>query len=515
MVSERVLCTLLLVGLNLLTASAFWRKQTADPPDIREPTLKIIRSFIHGQGEWADDYIFSIKRNLDLQLAHDMGERKAVSVILYCTTNKCDNIVEQLRTMTTEDKTYANDCMHYMRGHSQEHEDLGGRTQKLLVDALGKCPNGVIVYDALQGMTLSEAKVLVNVLSEGGSLIWEGKMIQTTNSLLFLVVSGAHKGHFGIRKTWLNLRSDGFRWENDYEDVKNFVQTCDICQQFRQLQRNVDLGMIDSPIPNHTLCLDFVGPLPRGRHGYRFIATGIDAFTKFGTAQASKTCSSSQIIKLLKNWFTLNGPPQRILCDNGAAFISKEFESFCERHGVDIIHTPAYSHKSAGTVEAYNKNFVNRLKRIWKEKGGDWTEHINECTQEINRTVHCTTLSCPRYLLKGINRNGGLTNAERLEKDRNLAYERIRRAHELSAARYAKNVKQAPLREGMEVSWYNFKLADRLDSKLYSKWKSPCILTKKRSEHRWDIELPDGSYLYNVHRDFLQPFRRKIGGPML
>ena len=70
------------------------------------------------------------------------------------------------------------------------------------------------------------------------------------------------------------------------DDVK-ISKTCDICQQFRQLQLNVNLGMIDSPTPNHSLCVDFIGPLPRRRHGYRIIATRIDAFTKFGTAQAS------------------------------------------------------------------------------------------------------------------------------------------------------------------------------------------------------------------------------------
>ena len=169
-------------------------------------------------------------------------------------------------------------------------------------------------------------------------------------------------------------------------------------------------------------------------------------------------------------------PTGTYLCDNGAAFISKEFESFCERHGVDIIHTLAYSHKSAGTIEAYNKNFVNRLKRIWKEKRGDWTEHINECAQEINRTVHRTTLFCPRYFLRGIHRNGKLAaNDEQLASDRRLAYERIKRAHEQSARKYAKNAKDVPIHEGMEVFWHNSKLADRLDSKLYSKWVSPCI----------------------------------------
>ena len=73
---------------------------------------------------------------------------------------------------------------------SEEHNDLGGRTQKSVIDALGEYPNSVIVYDAPQGMALSEAKVLVNVLLEGGSLPWDGRTIRTTNSLLFLVVSG-------------------------------------------------------------------------------------------------------------------------------------------------------------------------------------------------------------------------------------------------------------------------------------------------------------------------------------
>ena len=79
--------------------------------------------------------------------------------------------------------------MRYIKGRSEEHEDLGGQTQKTIIDAMGECPNSVIVYDALQGMTLSEAKVLVNALSEGGSLTWDGKTIKTTNSLLALLSS--------------------------------------------------------------------------------------------------------------------------------------------------------------------------------------------------------------------------------------------------------------------------------------------------------------------------------------
>ena len=190
MVSERGLHGLLLFGLSLFWVTALWGHQSADLSDVIKTTLETIRHFVHGQGDWTDDYIFGIKRNLDLQLLHETGERKAVAVILYCTTNKCDSISERLRTMSTEKNSHMEDCMHYIKGHSEEHEDLGGQTQKTIIDAIGECPNSVIVYDALQGMALSEAKVLVNVLSEGGSLTWDGKTIKTTNSLLFLIVSG-------------------------------------------------------------------------------------------------------------------------------------------------------------------------------------------------------------------------------------------------------------------------------------------------------------------------------------
>ena len=106
MVSERGLHGLLLFGLSLFWVTALWDHQSADLSDVRETTLETIRHFIHGQGDWTHNYVFGIKRNLDLQLLHETGERKAVAVILYCTTNKCDSISERLRTMSSKKFTH-------------------------------------------------------------------------------------------------------------------------------------------------------------------------------------------------------------------------------------------------------------------------------------------------------------------------------------------------------------------------------------------------------------------------
>ena len=323
------------------------------------------------------------------------------------------------------------------------------------------------------------------------------------------LIKKAHAGHFGVKKTFLNLRSDGTRWTNDFNDVRDYVNNCETCQMFRNPRSEVDLGMIDSPSPNHTLCLDFIGPLNRGSHGFRYIATGIDAFTKFGVGRLCKTCSAAQAIKLVLEWARKFGAPQRILCDNGSAFIARSFESTCTQHGIDILHTPAYSHKSAGTVEAFNRNLVNRLRRIWAERRGDWTTHVSTSVQEINRTIHSTTLFCPQYLLTGTQRDGTITSPQQLDTDRGLAYQRIIKAHQQNKTRHHKKVKNRPMEVGAEVSWYNTQLADRLDSKLYSKWVYPCVVVKKHSDHRWDIRMPNGSTLHNVHRDFLRRLDRR------
>eukprot|EP00210_Caulerpa_lentillifera_P008350 g7964.t1 len=320
------------------------------------------------------------------------------------------------------------------------------------------------------------------------------------------LLKDAHRGHFGITKTLLNLHAGGHKWKGDYKDVRDFIKNCEACQQFRRPQCAVDLGMIDSQCPNHTLCMDHIGPLQGGRYGHKYIVTGVDSFTKMGLAITSRRNDSKSIIKFVQEWIKHHGCPCRILSDRGAAFISREFKTFCKSQQVDVIHTPPYSHKSAGTIEKFNNNVINRLRRIKYETGMNWSSLVKKCIEEINRTVHLTTMFTPLYLMHGVKRDGSIANQKKLEYDRELAFRRIVASHDKANKYYQKRVHPDPISIGSKVSWYNSVIAGRLDRKLASRWMNPCTVVKKQSEHLYDIKLPNGRTLRNVHRDFLRPY---------
>lgn len=268
----------------------------------------------------------------------------------------------------------------------------------------------------------------------------------------------AHAAHFGQKKTLLNLHEAGYTWEGDWKDVKEFVQMCPACQHFQQRKRAVDLGMIDAPCVNHTVCMDFIGPLQRGRHGHRYICTIIDAFSKYGDASSHVRNDTNAAIRLLQRWIEKQGVPHRILSDRGSAFISKEFKKVCHENNIDIIHTPPYSHKSAGTVEKYNQSLIGRLRRIWYARRGDWTDVLDECVTEINKSIHLTTLFSPVYLMTGVHKNGTVASMENITHDRKLAYQRIIRSHTRSNQQKRNKIHKDPLHEGQQVLWFDSQL---------------------------------------------------------
>ena len=201
---------------------------------------------------------------------------------------------------------------------------------------------------------------------------------------------------------------------------QNLLQ-CPAYNLFRQLEGALDLAMIDSPSANHTIYFDFIGPVQVGKHGSRFICIVVDSFTKFGDAIASQRCTVKVALRLLKKWITNLRAPERVLSDNCSAFISHVFTNYCRKHLIDNIYCPPYSHKSNGTIEVFKKTLANHIRKVWYNKGGDWTNHISYCLFTINTSVHLTTKSTPFFLLSGRTRTRSSLEPAQLNQARKLA----------------------------------------------------------------------------------------------
>ncbi|GBG91990.1 hypothetical protein CBR_g54085 [Chara braunii] len=95
--------------------------------------------------------------------------------------------------------------------------------------------------------------------------------------------------HFGYKKTSANL-VQRFCWPNTLDDVKKYVETCQVCQRDK-LRTQAPLGLLEPlPIPagpGQSISMDFMDTLLTSKNGKRHIFVIVDRFTKSGFRPAA------------------------------------------------------------------------------------------------------------------------------------------------------------------------------------------------------------------------------------
>lgn len=165
-----------------------------------------------------------------------------------------------------------------------------------------------------------------------------------------------HLAHLGIEKTLARAREQ-FYWPGMTKDIKELVQSCSICEQFRRNNQKEPLVQDTSPeYPWHKISMDvyeFAG------HDYLAV---IDAYSGFLYSERLRSKSSAHIIELLHKMFSCYGYPTEIRADN-SPFGSREFESFANDTNIVFkFSSPRYP-QSNGLAEkgvAIAKNIVRR-----------------------------------------------------------------------------------------------------------------------------------------------------------
>ncbi|GBG72720.1 hypothetical protein CBR_g12289 [Chara braunii] len=126
---------------------------------------------------------------------------------------------------------------------------------------------------------------------------------------LFLGECHDATGHFGYKKTSVNL-VQRFWWPNMLDDVKKYVETCQVCQRDNP-RTQAPLGLLKPlPIPagpEQSISMDFMDTLVTSKNGKRHIFVRVDRFTKYARLIAMpKTARTEHVIKLfMDNWQTV------------------------------------------------------------------------------------------------------------------------------------------------------------------------------------------------------------------
>ncbi|GBG67145.1 hypothetical protein CBR_g81570 [Chara braunii] len=118
---------------------------------------------------------------------------------------------------------------------------------------------------------------------------------------LFLGECHDATGHFGYKKTNANL-VQRFRSPNMLDDVKKYVETCQVCQRDKP-RTQAPLGLLKPlPIPagpGQSISMDFMDTLVTSKNGKRHIFVIVDRFTKYARLIAMpETARTEHFIKL-------------------------------------------------------------------------------------------------------------------------------------------------------------------------------------------------------------------------
>ncbi|KAG8173283.1 hypothetical protein JTE90_009856 [Oedothorax gibbosus] len=196
--------------------------------------------------------------------------------------------------------------------------------------------------------------------------------------------------HPGITRMhhWIRAKNLPF----SLDDIKTVTKACSSCNQLKPRFCKNEGQLIKSTSTFERLNIDFKGPLPTSTKN-RYLLTIVDEYSRFPFAFPCSDISTSTVIKVLTNVFSLFGTPAYIHSARGTSFMSQELKSFLTSSGVATSRTTAYNPQGNGQVERYNGIVWKTVLLALNSKGlgtERWEETLQPALHSI-RSLLCTS----------------------------------------------------------------------------------------------------------------------------
>ena len=340
-----------------------------DPPNLHscvyQSTEKAIADAIQAQN--VDNWL--LEDELDDEDCHDGATAGCTEVFEINTNNLQPLTVEELIRAQAEDS----DCMDIKKKMSS------GETLPFTEDK--------------RGLIVRTAPI------DGVEQIYAPKVLRSR--ILLLAHYPRLVGHPGGTRMYQTLRRT-FYWPSMALDVFNTVRQCSACAKERLSLRKHSkfLKLFPAQRPLEFVAIDILGPLPRTKNGYKYLAVITDRYSKFTQTVPLRNVTAWTLAKAFcDHWAFIFGPPKYLLSDNGGQFISKFFQSVCNILGTRNLFTTSYHPQTNGQVERYNRTILAGLRSYCSEHGKDWDNFSHAVTFGYNNTVHRATSLTPAQLV--------------------------------------------------------------------------------------------------------------------
>ena len=347
--------------------------------------------------------------------------------------------------------------------------------------------------------------------------------------VLYMMHSDPTGGHLATEAMFSKIRTRYF-WPKLYEDIRNYVKTCDKCQRRGKYKKNHELHPIPVHSPFYQIGIDFVGPLPQTSQGNRYIIVAVDYLTKWPEAQPVPSATSEETAKFIyETIICRHGCPQKILSDRGTHFNNKLIEQLMSKFLIKHLLSTPYHPQTNGLVERFNRTLCESLAKL--SGSTDWDLMVAPALFAYRSSKHSTTGMSPFYLLYG--RDPRLPMDEEEESSPRKLMDRLQCLLDelpLKRLQAKQNVAQQQIKQkqwhdhqlkvthtfniGDKVLFFRAEKERQWSGKLDEKWKGPYYIHSVRPHGSYKLrdiygrvlKAPINSILlkaYHEHQDFL------------
>lgn len=279
--------------------------------------------------------------------------------------------------------------------------------------------------------------------------------------------------------------------------------------------------------PWATVCADFVGPLPRSRHGHNMLLVFTDKFSKWvELVPLRKATSASLQVAFRERIIARFGVPKQIITDNGAQFTARSFTKYLHEIGVAHRCTAPYSPQENPTERA-NRTIKTMIAQYVEENHKCWDELLPEISLAINTSNSESTGYSPAFLVQGreprlpnavfdqVTRGTGEIHEEPAERAKKLQeiFQIVKRNLATSASNQAKyyNLRHRDWRPKVgELVWLRqyaqSNAAENQEAKLAPKYDGPYKVVKFTSPVIVKLKESNGHRNRTAHVKDLKPF---------
>ena len=342
--------------------------------------------------------------------------------------------------------------------------------------------------------------------------------------------AAASSGHLGSTKTKHRVQQH-YHWKNLPKDINDYVAGCRVCQQTKARNQK-PFGLLQPIEPPTTkwsvITMDFIGPLPKTKHGHTSILNVCDKLTKTLRVIPLPEHYDAKLIaqKFIAEIYRHHGLPTKIISDRDSIFLSKFWKTLFSLLGVKIAPSTAYHPQTDGQTEIVNRKIEEMIRAFVNYKKNNWDEHLVEFEVAYNSAVHSTTGYTPFFLNYGIHPrtipaqllvespnpsvNEFLANIQEATRK---AIANIQRKNEYMA-KYA-NQKRLPHKfqpgDWVWLSTANLRLEDGSTTrKLHPKFCGPFKILTEITPVTFRLELSEPMKTRGIHNSFhvslLRPF---------